>query len=315
MGRRFSSGFSKFRIPHHPCRQLPRIPLIRICYPDPSADCGRPPTCRMGFGIATALVAWLLLPPPPANRRARIHHDGSTRPAHQRSSTRAVPLSMPFGMGFAPALAAWLLLPPSPADRRARIHHDGSTRPTHQRSSTRAVPHARRSANARFDGTAALRLLPQSVTQPRRSGASAAAASDAGLADAAADGSWGTVYRRLSGVAAVVASLIVQVTARAPVRIGSAASQVRGLNLAAHFPQPHAPHPYRPPDGTRRRHATATVASRRRASAPRRPGRGCCWRCLPPAAAAPSALAAPPTATAATAATACACPSVGEGGV
>ena len=205
MGRRFSSGFSKFRIPHHPCRQLPRIPLIRICYPDPSADCGRPPTCRMGFGIATALAAWLLLPPPPVDRRARIHHGSSTCPAYQ-----------------------W--------------------------PSTRAVPHARRSVNPHFDWTSALRLLPQFVTQPRRLGASAVAASDAGLADAAAGGSWGTVYWRLSGVAAVVASLIVQVTARAPVRIGSAASQVRGLDLAARLPQPHAPvpsaHPMGPADGT-----------------------------------------------------------------
>ena len=184
-------------------------------------------------------------------------------------------------MWFAPALAAWLLLLPPPADRLDRINHNGSTRPPHQRSITRAVPHARRSANAHLDWTAALRLLtrghrlsrrrprggwmpPTSVTQRRRSDASATAASDAGLADAAADGSWGAVYWRLSGGAAVIASLIVQVTVRAR------------------------------PSASARRHC--------RASAPRRLGRGCCWRCPPPVAAAPSALAAPPTVPAATAA-------------
>ena len=184
-------------------------------------------------------------------------------------------------MGFFHALTAWLLLPPPPADRRAQIHHDGSTGPTHQRPSTRAVLYARRSDNVHFNWTAALRLLtrrrclsrrrprggwtsPTSITHSRQSDASAAAAFGAGLADAVADGSWGTVFWKLSGGAAVIASLIFHVTVRAPVRIGSASWQVHGrpprrsllpfppplapgrlrvMALTAHLPQPHAPRP------------------------------------------------------------------------
>ena len=71
-------------------------------------------------------------------------------------------------------------------------------------------------------------MPPTSEIQPRWLEASAAAGADAGFADEAADDSSGAEYWRLSGGVAIVASLIVQVTGCAPVRIDLAPSQVRG---------------------------------------------------------------------------------------